>query len=385
MLLFKKTKMFLRNHMIALCVIAFFVIFALWLALYVKREVGRQPTEPQLQKFEKLPYFNDGRFFNYYKPIDGFKNLNELEEVKNQSMFIIMKNLLFPKKVQMKKVNLTKNSFAKKPDDFAFYWFGHSTVLLELSGKRIIIDPVFGNASMIPFTVRRRISSPVKRKDLPKIDYVLITHNHYDHLERKTIQYLNKHNSIFIVPLGLYETLIGWGVEDKRIVELGWEDFYKIDDKLKIIAEPAMHFSGRWLNDRNKTLWNSYVIQNDGRNIFCAGDGAYGEQIDMIAKKYKKFELAMIESDAWNVRWPYVHMFTRESIEIVKKLNANYLLPVHWGVFNLAMHDFDTSIKMLQNEAKNSGIDNKLLLPAIGEKVVLIKDEKKAIYNIKSV
>ena len=212
MLLFKKTKMFLKNHMIALFVIAFFVIFALWLALY----------------------FHNGRFFNYYKPIDGFKNLNESEEVKNQSMFIIMKNLLFPKKVQMKKVNLTKNSFAKKPDDFAFYWFGHSTVLLELSGKRMIIDPVFGNASMIPFTVNRRTSAPVKVKDLPKIDYVLITHNHYDHLERKTIQQLNRRDSIFIVPLGLYETLIGWGVKGKHIIELGWEDFYKIDDKLKI-------------------------------------------------------------------------------------------------------------------------------------------------------
>ena len=276
MLLFKIIKKKLQNHMTAISIIFTFIILALWLGLYVKRETGRQPTAEQLERFENLAYFNNGRFFNYYKPIDGFKNSNELEATKDQSMFVIMKNLLFPNKVKMQKVNLTKNSFSIKPDDFAFYWFGHSTVLLELSGKRIIIDPVFGNASMIPFTVNRRTSAPVKVKDLPKIDYVLITHNHYDHLERKTIQQLNRRDSIFIVPLGIHETLIGWGVKPGNITELGWEDDVKLDDKIKITAEPAIHFSGRWLTHQGTSLWNSYVIQNDMDNIFCAGNGTYG-------------------------------------------------------------------------------------------------------------
>ena len=374
------------KYMILIFILSLFVLLALLLGLYIQREVGKQPTTQQLQKFEKLPYFRNGHFFNYYRPIDGFKNSNPQENSQNNSTFRIMKNLLFPKKVELKKVVLTKESFNKQPDNFSLYWLGHSSVILELSGKRIIIDPVFGNASMVPFFVGRYTKSPIKRKNLPSIDYVLITHNHYDHLERKTIQRLNKQKNItFIVPFGVGENLKYWGIKDEKIVELGWENEINLENKIKITAEPAIHFSGRWLNDRNKTLWNSYVIQNNDVNIFCAGDGAYGEQIDMISKKYGKFALAMIETDAWNIRWPYVHMFTRESIEIAKKLKISYLLPVHWGVFNLAMHKFDTSIKMLEDEVKNAGLYDKLLLPAMGEKVIFNQNGTKATYNTKSI
>ena len=365
-------------------VIAFlsFVFLIFLFFSYIRSEKGRRVTPEQKKEFEKLPYYKNGKFFNIYKTIDGYKNTSELEEnVETLNLFKMIWKLRKIKKVKINKVQLTKNDFQSKPDDFSVRWLGHAMVIVEISNKRIIIDPVFGSPSPIPYIVKRNTKAPLKRKDLVNIDYVLITHNHYDHLERKTMQKLK--NSKFIVPLGVGIALEGWGVSKENIVELGWGDEFVVDNKLKITAEPSIHMSNRWINDFNETLWNSYVIQNDKNTIFCAGDGTYGTHIDMIAKKYGKFDLAMIESDAWNASWKYMHMFTRESIEVIKKLQASYLLPVHWGIFDLGMHSFDLSIHMLENEAKNAGLYDKLLLPALGEKVMFDKD-KKASFKIKS-
>ena len=297
--MFKIGKM--KIHLLFVLFIIF--SFAILIFLYVNVERGVMPSEAELLKFNSLHYFKNGRFFNYYKTIDGFKNSNEEENSQNPSMFNIFLGLIKPAKQKVNKVFLDKSSFSKIPDEFSLYWLGHAMVILEIQHKRILIDPVFGNASPFPFVVGRYTSAPVKINDLPKIDYVLITHNHYDHLERKTIQKLNKDEDLhFIIPLGVGSTLKKWGVGDKNIIELGWGDDLKLSNDLKITAEPAIHFSGRWLNDQGKTLWNSYVIQSGEINIFCAGDGTYGEQIDLIAEKYKHFNLVMIESDAWNIR-----------------------------------------------------------------------------------
>ena len=353
--------------------LSIFIAIIIFLFFYIKAEIGKYPDANRIEQFKKLPYFRNNHFVNIYKPIDGYKNSNIREDMQKCSRIKILMRLLFPTtNHEIRKAYLNKKSFTDITNKSAVYWFGHAMVLMELSGKRILIDPVFGRASPVPFMVNRYTSAPIKRNELPKIDYVLITHNHYDHLERATVKYLYKKQNVhFIVPLGVLDTLIGWGVKPGNITELGWEDDVKLDDKIKITAEPAIHFSGRWLTHQGTSLWNSYVIQNDMDNIFCAGDGTYGEHIDMIAKKYKTFTLAMIECDAWNIRWPYFHTFTRESVEMIKKLNADFLLPVHWGIFNLGMHEFYTSIQMLQNEMMDGGLKHKLLLPAMGERIIL--------------
>ena len=229
----------------------------------------------------------------------------------------------------------------------------------------------------IPFLSLKWQNTSIKRKELPKIDFVLITHNHYDHLERKTIQYLNKKNVLFIVPLGLSDTLEWWGIHKDKIIELGWGEKYQNSD-IVFNAEPAIHFSGRWIFDQNKTLWNSYVIQsinekNDkiDKQIFCAGDGGYGEHIEYIANKYHNFDISLIEIDAWNEKWPYIHMFPKEVIQATKQLNSKYILPVHYGIFPLGMHNYDTSIKMIIDYAKKEKIIEKLLTPTIGEKITI--------------
>ena len=372
---------------IKLFMLLFVVIIILSCISLLKREVGKIPNDNDLSKFTDLPYFQNGRFVNIYESIIGFKN--DGNEKYNFDFKTMVKMLFFQKnnpKQQMPIIHLNKNNFSTIPSDFAVYWLGHSNVIFELSGKRIIVDPTFSNAGPVPFVVKRYVKSPLNIRDLPHFDYVLITHNHYDHLERKAIKALNQQvNTTFIVPLGLSTTLIGWGIKKEKITEIGWGQSVAFDN-LIFNGEPAIHFSGRWLNDSGKTLWNSYVIQvkannNDDNNtikrqIFCAGDGGYGTQIDYIAKKYGKygnFEIATIEIDAWNTGWPYVHMFTREALEIASKLKVKHLLPVHWGVYNLAMHNWKISINMLLDENKKAHITN-ILTPIMGEKLNLLQE-----------
>ena len=354
------------------------------MCLSLQIEIGVSPRKTDIQKYENREYLGkkycyDGRFHNIFNPIEGYKIPSEKED--NYTNFSIIKMLTKrykkPKNSIIKIKHLSKNDFAKKIQKDAFYWLGHSSLILELSGKRIIIDPVFDNASPIKFIMKRWNKSPIKRKDLPKIDYVLITHNHYDHLEKKTIQFLKY--SHFIVPLGLKKLLIYWGVYEDNITEIGWGEKFE-NDNIIFNAEPSLHFSQRFFDDTNKTLWNAYVIQTKNSNntnqfnkqIFIAGDGGYGENIAHISNKYKqygKFNLIAVEIDAWNVRWPYLHMFPRENIEVIKQFNPDKFLPVHYGVFPLGMHEYDLSINMLLDVAKRHNVYDKILTPAIGEKV----------------
>lgn len=248
--------------------------------------------------------------------------------------------------------------------DFAIYWLGHSNAIIELENKRIIIDPVFDNAAPIPFIVKRYQDSVIKRNELPKIDYVLITHNHYDHLEKKTIKELK--DSIFIVPKNVSYTLEKWGINKNNIVELDRDKEFK-KDNLSIIASEAVHFSGRWLTDRNKTQWNSYIIQSKNKKIFWSGDTGYSQHFKKISEKYGPFDIVALEIDAWNIRWPNIHMFPHEVIKATKELKAKYLLPIHWGVYDLALHNWKESINMVTNLAEKESIN--IISPKIGEKI----------------
>ena len=218
-----------------------------------------------------LPYYNNGVFMTTAKSLD-----HELYKYKdNKEKWSIFAIIGKSKNAPQKQLPTIKPEFGEKPSDFAIYWLGHSTTIIELDNKRILIDPVFGNAAPVPFVVCRYNKAVIKRNELPKLDYVLITHNHYDHLEKKTVKYLK--NNKFIVPLGVKDILVNWGIKKENIVELAWNEDFK-DDSIYIKALTGIHFSGRTLNDSNKTLWNSYIIQGKNKKIFWSGDTGYGTQ-----------------------------------------------------------------------------------------------------------
>ena len=265
------------------------------------------------------------------------------------------------------KKQLKKEDFSDIPSAYSLYWLGHSSAIFEIAAKRIIIDPVIENAAPFPYITRRFSSSPINRSEFPHIDIVLITHDHYDHLEMKTIKELNKKDVTFIVPLGVGTRIANWGVSFDKIKELDWNNSITFDS-LKITACPMIHYSGRSKNDKNKTLWNGYIIMNEEVNIFWSGDSGYGEHFKEIGEKYGPFDLACIEIDGWNEGWPNTHLFPDEVIKVCQDINAKTLFPVHWGVFDLALHPWKESIDMIWNLAKQNHID--IIAPIMGEKVL---------------
>ena len=331
----------------------FIVIIALF-AIIALRNIGKVADND----YTKLSYYKNGRFVSPKSSIHTFKR--EIPNTKFSFFSLFFKSKNAPKD----KLPTVKPTFAEVPSDFAIFWLGHSNTIIELDGKRIIIDPVFDNAAPIPFVVHRYIDSPVKRNNLPHIDYVVLTHNHYDHLERKTMKKLK--NSKFIVPLGVANALIGWGIEKENIIELGWEDNFT-ENTLSFTLLPTIHFSGRNFKDWNRSLWGSYVIKSKNKNIFWGGDGGYGKHFVEYTQKYAPFDLVALEIDAWNENWADIHIFPDETMKVMKDLKSKYLLPIHWAVFDLAMHPWKESINYVVDEAKKNNI--KLITPKIGEKV----------------
>lgn len=262
---------------------------------------------------------------------------------------------------------ISKNDFSERPSKFAAWWFGHSSIIIELDGKRILFDPVFENAGPLPIITRRYDVSPIKREELPEIDIVIITHDHYDHLEAATIQWLAAKNIEYIVPLGVGARLEGWGVQKNHITELGWDE-YTTSGTLKITALPGIHYSGRSYNDRDKTLWASFAIKGLEKNLFISGDTGYGKHLREIGEKYGPFDLAFVEIDGWNKGWPLTHLFPDQVIQLCEDIDAKLLFPIHWATFDLALHPWDESIQMVAEMATEHDIE--LVTPILGEKVI---------------
>ena len=326
------------------------------------REFGQTPKD--VSAYENLPYFADGQFHN---PVDTPYYPDQVRGGKPGRLRFLVSSPNAPQ-VPLPMVKPGKDAFTEKPEELAVYWLGHSSLIIELEGRRFLVDPIFGNAAPIPFAVPRYVPSPLKREELPVPDYVLITHDHYDHLEYATIRHFRNKETFFIVPLGVGAHLVKWGVAPEKIRELGYGDEFS-KDGVSITAERSVHFSGRTFSTRNRSLWASYVLKGEERRIFISGDTGYSEHFRDIGAKHGPFDLAFFEIDAWNPGWPRTHLFPEEAIRAYHDVQAKMMVPVHWGVFDLALHPWDESIRMLTALADEDGGVN-LLTPLIGEKLV---------------
>lgn len=340
--------------------IAVFGLIVIGLVLHAVREMSAAPTPEELKSFEKLPYFKNGQFRNpepVRPPMTG-----EYEDKANLLKLLFSKSHGPEKPAATRR--LTQTSFPETPENGAVYWLGHSSAILELNGKRIGVDPVFDNASPVPLTVKRYQPAPITREELPKLDYILLTHNHYDHMEQKTVRSIR--NGHFIVPYGLKTALTRWGIAADRITEIGWRETFE-QDGLKITAAEGIHFSGRSLSDGNQTLWNSYIIETPDQKIFWGGDSGYGRHYAEIGRQFGPFDWAALEIDAWNGGWPGIHMFPDQTVRAAVDLKAKRLLPIHWGVYDLAWHDWQKSINRIVDLIRDKPIE--LMTPEMGEKL----------------
>ncbi|MFW5497651.1 MULTISPECIES: MBL fold metallo-hydrolase [unclassified Maridesulfovibrio] len=321
-------------------------------------KMGHAPSIEESTMFEKAPNFQNGTFLNenpVNMTVEGFTFAKAMNFFFDLSRTPDKKLPYFP---------LTKDSFSATPEELQVAWLGHSSMILDIDGVRLLIDPVFNNASPVPFTVNRFQPSPIERKELPEVDAVVISHDHYDHLEMSTIKHLASKVKLFVVPLGVGSHLRKWGCKPEQIVELNWHESITIRD-VEIISAPTQHFSGRGLTDRNKTLWTSYVFKGERHRAYYSGDGGYDGRFKKIGQQYGPFDLTMIEAGAYDKGWKNVHMMPEESVQAHIELGGKYMLPVHWGAYDLAFHKWDEPIRRVSNLAAEQGIN--LLTPLMGE------------------
>ncbi|MFP3377175.1 MBL fold metallo-hydrolase [Bacillus sp. SIMBA_069] len=250
-------------------------------------------------------------------------------------------------------------------------WFGHSASLLKIEGKTLLLDPMFGDASSpFPLFNSKRYSGifSLEREDLREIDAIIISHNHYDHLNYKSIMQLKDRVKHFYVPTGVAQYLIKWGVSPSKISEHNWWDEITFDN-IKLVCAPARHFSGRSMTDRDCSLWCSWLILGQETKVFFSGDSGYAPHFKEIGDKYGPFDLTLMECGQYDPRWSAIHMLPEETVQAHIDVKGDLLLPIHWGAFTLALHEWSDPIERVTKEAKRLGVN--IATPQIGESITL--------------
>ncbi|MEM6337809.1 MAG: MBL fold metallo-hydrolase [Bacteroidota bacterium] len=262
----------------------------------------------------------------------------------------------------------TAEDFATLRDSLRVTWLGHSTLLVELDSARVLIDPVWGErVSPSRFLgTRRFVPSPLALEDLPPLDAVLISHDHYDHLDMPTVQRLQARVAQWVVPLGVGAHLEHWGIAPEAITELDWWESIRVAG-LELVSTPARHFSGRSLGDTAATLWTGWAILGRDQRVFYSGDTALTPSFAEVGQRYGPFDLTLIESGAYNAGWTDVHLGPEQAVTVHRMVEGRVLMPVHWGMFNLAMHGWTEPGERILAAAETLGIP--VAFPKPGESV----------------
>ena len=249
-------------------------------------------------------------------------------------------------------------------------WFGHSSYLLRVRQRTILVDPVLsGNAAPFSFMVKAFPGTdPYQTEDLPVIDYLVLTHDHYDHLDYRSIRRLRQQVRSVFCSLGVGAHLRYWGIDPHIITEMDWWQQEELDNEMELIAAPARHFSGRGFK-RGQSLWSSFILKTPGHRFYLGGDSGYDGHFKTIGEQYGPFDLALLEAGQYNTMWPLIHMMPEETVQAALDLQAKTLMPVHWGKFRLGMHPWNEPVQRIAAAAAERGMP--LLIPRIGEALVL--------------
>ncbi|MES2514340.1 MAG: MBL fold metallo-hydrolase [Bacteroidota bacterium] len=327
---------------------------------------GKNPTGERLDKILKSQNYKH----------NSFQNLSPTAQLAEGSSFLKLSSkalskpkIAFPGKI----LPFVKTDLKHlESNDPIIIWFGHSSYFIKINGKTILVDPVFsGSASPFSFMVKAfKGANEYSVEDMPEIDLLLLTHDHYDHLDYKTLIKLRPKVKQVVTSLGVGSHLEYWGFEPSIITELDWWESHSFTSDINITSTPARHFTGRGVI-RSKTLWSSYVLQTGTHKLYLGGDSGYDTHFKTIGEKYGPFDIALLECGQYNTDWPFIHMMPEQTAQACVDLKAKVLFPIHWAKFSLAFHAWDEPVKRVIKKAEELNVV--VTTPKMGEPIILGK------------
>lgn len=331
-------------------------------------EFGNSPTDEQIAAYQQSGHYADGLFVNE-TPTSMDMDWATIKTLLRD--YVVGVPDLAPGK-PLPVLKIDSLGIVSRPDTLTrLTWFGHSAFLLEISGKNILLDPMFGDTpSPVSFLGTHRFTDglPIEIEQLPAIDAVIFSHDHYDHLDYGSVLKLKDKVKEFYVPLGVGAHLAGWGVAAEKIHEMNWWDEAQFEE-LTIVCTPARHFSGRGLTNRFSTLWSSWVVESNGTKVYFSGDSGYGPHFKEIGERLGPFDMAMLECGQYDLRWQAIHMLPEETAQAAVDLEAELMVPIHWGAFVLALHTWYDPIDRVTKKAGE--LNMPISTPKIGQPILI--------------
>ncbi|MBL7865584.1 MAG: MBL fold metallo-hydrolase [Cyclobacteriaceae bacterium] len=330
------------------------------------KSFGQLPSGKRLSRIQASPNYRDGSFQNIY-PTQMLAEGASYPKMMRQFLFGKQPNQEPPQALVTVKENLKTIS----PEVPSITWFGHSSYLLTLNGKFILIDPVFSQraspfqsmgSKAFPFTETYTID------DLPDPDLVILTHDHYDHLDHGVMLKLGRRAKAFAVSLGVGAHLESWGVDPAKIREFDWWESAQVLPGIELTATPARHFSGRVFT-RGQSLWSSFILKGGGKKVFVGGDSGYDGSFAKIGSHAGGFDFAILECGQYDAQWPNIHMMPEETVQAAVDLKTSTMMAVHWGKFKLANHAWSDPI--VRAYAKATELKMPIATPRIGQRMLL--------------
>ena len=330
---------------------------------------GRLPQGERLERIKRSPHYRDGRFHNLV-PTPQLSTDKSMLRSLFEFAFRRQDGLRPRKPLPFVKTDL----HCLNREEDLLVWMGHSSLYLQAAGKRILVDPVLFEAAPLPFFNRPfKGTNFYKPEDIPDIDCLLITHDHWDHLDYKAVRALKERVRLFICGLGVGEHLERWGVKRERIIELDWDESRQPFPGMMVHCLPARHFPGRSFN-RDRTLWVSFMLELGGKRIYFGGDSGYGGHFAEIGERFGGVDLAILENGQYDEDWRFIHIMPEELPKAALELRARNLFTVHNSKYALARHDWKAPLENISKAAEKVGI--RLLTPMAGEVVRLNEQEQ---------
>ncbi|MDR2009446.1 MAG: MBL fold metallo-hydrolase [Bacteroidales bacterium] len=325
---------------------------------------GRAPGGERMERIKNSPNYRNGEF----------QNLSETRQItSDKGLFGSMFDFLFKKVDNLKPDSdlpaIKTDLWQLDRNKDLLIWFGHSSCLIQIDGKRIMVDPVFCDASPVSFVNKPFKGTNIYRpEDIPEIDYLVISHDHWDHLDYKTVMDIKDRTGKIICGLGVGEHFEHWGFDKNKIVELDWNENIVFDDGFTVYCLPARHFSGRKIFSNN-TLWASYLFKTPSQNIYIGGDSGYDTHFADIGKRFTDIDLAILENGQYDKDWRYIHLLPEYVVQAFKDLKAKKLLTVHNSKYALGKHSWKAPLENISEAAEKDSLN--LMIPMIGEIIYL--------------